>query len=84
VAGYVSAKLDMAALFREIDWNVMWGFVIKKTIPLFWVPAHTITFLLPAYLQVLFAAMLGGVLGVILSLAAQAPRRDMDLAGQAS
>jgi hypothetical protein len=68
---YLSTRLDMAASFREIDWNVMWGFVFKKTIPLFWIPAHTITFLLPPYLRVLFAAALGTVLGVFLSLAAQ-------------
>jgi hypothetical protein len=49
---------------------VQWGFVFKKTIPLFWFPAHTITFLLPAHLQVLFAAVLSIFLGIILSVAA--------------
>ncbi|MCQ2285390.1 MAG: hypothetical protein MJZ76_00760 [Bacteroidales bacterium] len=53
---------------NKIDWNVQWGFVFKKTIPLFWYPAHTITFLLPGNLQVLFAALLGVVLGLILSI----------------
>jgi hypothetical protein len=33
------------------------------------VPAHTITFMLPPYFQVVFAALLGIVLGVILALA---------------
>lgn len=59
--------------FKEIivnlDWNVQWNFVFKKTIPFFWIPAHTITFLLPADIQVLFAALLGIALGTILSLA---------------
>ncbi|MDK2955834.1 MAG: hypothetical protein PWQ57_1330 [Desulfovibrionales bacterium] len=72
---YLTSKLDIAQLLREVDWNVMWGFVIKKTIPLFWIPAHTITFLLPPYLRVLCAAVLSVVLGVILSLAAQTARR---------
>jgi len=54
----------------NIDWNVMWGFVLKKTIPLFWIPAHTITFLLPAELQILFAAILSTALGLILAFAA--------------
>jgi uncharacterized integral membrane protein len=48
--------------------------VFKKTIPLFWYPAHTITFLLPAGFQVLFAAVLGIVLGVLLSVAANMSR----------
>jgi hypothetical protein len=48
---------------------MVWGFVFKKTIPFFWIPAHTITFLLPPELRVLFAAALGIVLGVILALA---------------
>jgi hypothetical protein len=59
--------------FKEIivnlDWNVQWNFVFKKTIPFFWIPAHTITFLLPADFQVLFAALLGIALGTILSIA---------------
>ena len=57
-----------------LNWRVQWGFVFKKTIPLFWYPAHTITFLLPAGFQVLFAAVLGIVLGVLLSVAANMSR----------
>ena len=60
---------DMASLFRAIDWNSMWSFVLKKTIPFFWIPAHTITFMLPTHFQVLFAAALGIALGVILAFA---------------
>lgn len=56
-------------LLAQVDWNVMWGFVILKTIPLFWVPMHTITFLLPPEFRVLFAAALGIALGVILAFA---------------
>ena len=54
----------------ELNWKVQWGFVFKKTIPFFWYPAHTITFLLPQEMQVLFAALLGVALGVILAVAA--------------
>ncbi|MGL4434111.1 MAG: hypothetical protein ACRCUW_16120 [Plesiomonas shigelloides] len=70
--GKISAlitPIDMAAKLSNIDWNQQYGFVFKKTIPFFWIPAHTITFLLPEAYQVVFAAMLGTVLGVILSLA---------------
>jgi hypothetical protein len=56
--------------FPAIDWKKQWDFVFKKTIPLFWIPAHTITFLLPEEFRVLFAAVLGVVLGILLALAA--------------
>jgi hypothetical protein len=56
-------------IFPVLNWKVMWGFVYKKTIPLFWIPAHTITFLLPAEFRILVAALLGIVLGVILGIA---------------
>ncbi|MBR6310368.1 MAG: hypothetical protein IKR52_04120 [Paludibacteraceae bacterium] len=55
-------------LANKINWNVQYGFVFKKTIPLFWYPAHTVTFLLPGTYQVVFAAFLGVVLGLILSI----------------
>ncbi len=56
-------------ILAELNWNVQWNFVFKKTIPFFWFPAHTITFLLPTDYQVLFAALLGIALGLILAIA---------------
>ncbi len=56
-------------IFVNLNWDVQWNFVFKKTIPLFWFPAHTITFLLKPDYQVLFAAFLGIMLGVILAVA---------------
>ncbi len=53
---------------HKVNWDMQWNFVIKKTIPLFWFPAHTITFILPANLQMLFAALLGVALGLILAI----------------
>ena len=55
--------------FVNLNWKVQWNFVFLKTIPLFWIPAHTITFLLPENHRVLFAAILGVVLGVFLAIA---------------
>ncbi len=60
--------IPMAERFRGINWEAQWGFVFKKTIPFFWYPAHTITFLLPVEQRVLFAALLGIVLGVLLAV----------------
>ena len=67
--GFFNKPLEIQKTMAEkINWNIQYGFVFKKTIPLFWYPAHTITFLLPGTLQVLFAAALGVALGVILSI----------------
>lgn len=63
--------MSMKKILSSINWEAQWGVVFKKTIPLFWFPAHTITFILPPDLQVLFAAMLGVALGLILALAAK-------------
>lgn len=62
--------MKMREIFsQKVNWDVQWNVVIKKTIPLFWFPAHTITFILPPTFQVLFAALLGVALGLILALA---------------
>ena len=63
------SPIDVAGILGRINWNALWGFVFKKTLPFFWVPAHVITFLLPGHFQVLYAAILGIVLGLILALA---------------
>ena len=66
--GYFS-RIRVGEIITSMNWDVHYNFVLKKTIPLFWIPAHTITFLLPAEHQILMAAMLGVALGVILSIA---------------
>jgi hypothetical protein len=61
--------IDFRGIIKNLNWDVQWNFVFKKTIPFFWYPAHTITFLLPPDYQVLFAALLGIALGLILAIA---------------
>lgn len=61
--------INMRESLAKLDWSTQWGFVFKRTIPIFWIPAHTVTFLLPSDFQVLFAALLSIVLGVLLSIA---------------
>lgn len=68
LSGFLT-PINFAERFKGINWDVQWGFVFKKTIPFFWYPAHTITFLLPSEYQVLFAALLGVALGLILAFA---------------
>jgi len=54
---------------QAINWNNYLTFVVIKTIPFFWIPAHTITFLLPSEYRVLMAGFLSIALGLILSIA---------------
>ncbi len=61
-------KVTLTSIVKGIDWASFWGFTILKTVPLFWIPAHTVTFLLPKEYQVMMAAGLSVALGVILSL----------------
>jgi hypothetical protein len=61
-------KKSLMDVMNEIDLKKFVSFTVFKTIPLFWVPAHTITFLLPKEYQVIFAAILGIVLGLLLGL----------------
>lgn len=69
LGAFLSTPLEIKdTLSDKIDWNIQYGFIFKKTIPLFWYPAHTLTFLLPGNYQVLFAAFLGIVLGLVLSI----------------
>ena len=62
-------SMDILSILKNIDWNTHWNFILKRTIPLFWIPAQTITFLLPPEFRILFAAFLGVVLGVLLAVA---------------
>ena len=72
VAFCVSVAMNsiFAPVFMTLQ-KTQWGFVFKKTIPLFWFPAHTVTFLMPPSGRVLCAALLGVALGVLLALAAR-------------
>ncbi|MGC9342316.1 MAG: hypothetical protein ACP5E3_06430 [Bacteroidales bacterium] len=63
------SSIPFAKILKEINWDVQWNFIFKKTIPLFWIPAQTLTFLLPEEFRILFAAFLGIVLGVLLAVA---------------
>ncbi len=60
---------DIGDHFRQIDWMIMWNFVFKKTLILFWIPAQTLTFMLPEDFRILIAALLSIILGIMLSLA---------------
>ena len=55
--------------FRNLNAHV-WGSFIPKTILYFWIPAHTVTFLIPAQYRVLMGAHQSVALGYILTFRA--------------
>ena len=55
---------------KAMDWTRYITFVLAKTVPFFWIPAHTITFLLPESYRVMMAAFLSITLGAIMVFAA--------------
>lgn len=70
IRGFFGNKLNVGRILTDINWNVQWSFVFMKTIPFFWIPAHTITFMMPPEYRILIAAALGVVLGVFMAIAA--------------
>lgn len=63
-----SAHLDhkLENIINTMNHQKVIGFLILKTVPFFWIPVHTITFMLPPEYRVLMAAGLSIILGVIL------------------
>ena len=60
--------ISLANVIHKVDWEKFATFTLCKTVPLFWIPAHTVTFMLPAEYQVAMAAALSVALGIILNL----------------
>jgi hypothetical protein len=63
------AKPTADEVIKNMGLDNLIKFVYAKTLPFFWVPAHTIVFMLPPVYRVLAAAALGIALGGILSFA---------------
>lgn len=61
--------VTLSELVDRIDWHTLVGFSWLKTCPFFWIPAHTIVFLLPGEYRVLVSAFLSIALGLMLALA---------------
>ena len=61
-------KASLRSVIAGVDWHGFVSFTLFKTIPLFWIPAHTLTFMLPEEYRVIVAAALSIALGIILSL----------------
>ena len=68
---YESSKgrTTISSLIDRNDWHSLVEFSWLKTCPFFWIPAHTIVFMLPAQFRVLISAFLSIALGLLLALA---------------
>ena len=64
-------------VIERINFKIFISFVVLKTIPLFWIPAHTITFMLPENYRVLMAAYLSIALGIILTVSKSIPSKTI-------
>ena len=64
----INKRVSLNETLDSINWKQFIHFTAFKTIPLFWIPAHTITFLLPEEFRIIFAAVLGIFLGLILGV----------------
>lgn len=65
---YKKERLSLKETMQKINYPLFMHRTFFKVIPLFWIPAHTVTFLLPNEYRVLFAATLGIALGFILGV----------------
>ena len=70
-------KITMNEVLDAADLKGFVAFVVCKTIPVFWIPAHTVTFMLPPEYRVLMAAMLSICLGVILGISKKTRKDDI-------
>lgn len=66
------AKVQLAEVVGRIHWYNFVAFIVCRTVPLFWIPAHTVTFMLPPEYRVFNSALLSVALGAILSYARRA------------
>lgn len=66
--GGLFRKWNIPKTFVSIDWNNMFR-VVGLAIFWFWVPAQTVTFLLPPQFRVMSAALLAIALGLIMGIA---------------
>lgn len=62
-------KITLGSLVDKLDWHTLVEFSWTKTCILFWIPAHTIVFMLPSEYRVLVSAFLSIALGLLMAIA---------------
>nr|WP_300090436.1 hypothetical protein [Sedimentibacter sp.] len=61
-------NVTLSRLVDRVDWHTLVEFSFAKACVFFWIPAHTIVFLLPSQYRVLASAFLSIVLGIIIAI----------------
>ncbi|MEL7647582.1 MAG: hypothetical protein AAGU76_05785 [Sedimentibacter sp.] len=62
-------KITLSSLVDRLDWHTLVQFSWAKTCTMFWIPAHTVVFMLPSEIRVLVSAFLSIALGLLLAFA---------------
>lgn len=62
-------KVALSSLVDKLDWHSLVEFSWVKTCTLFWIPAHTLVFLIASQYRVLASAFLSIALGLLLAFA---------------
>lgn len=62
-------EAKVGTVLKTVDWAAFIDFIVLKTIPFFWIPMHTITFLLAPELRVAMAALLSVAFGILTATA---------------
>lgn len=73
-------KVTLNELVEKNDWHSLVEFSWVKTCPLFWIPAHTIVFMMPVQYRVLASAFLSIALGLLLAIAKKGKTYKMEAA----
>lgn len=71
------ALVSLKNVASKVDWVGLVGFTIAVTIPFFWIPAHTISFMLPGEYQIIMAAFLSIALGLILGIGTNTSKKQV-------
>jgi hypothetical protein len=69
--------IPVGRYIAEMDWATFWSFILKKTVPFFWIPAQTLNFMLPEEFRILVAAIYSIILGILLSVASTMQMRRL-------
>ncbi len=68
-AFYAKERVSLSDLVDRVDWHGVVEFTWTKACIFFWIPAHTLVFLLPSQYRVLVSAFLSIALGFLLAIA---------------
>lgn len=72
-------RVSAMGAIASIDWQGFVSFVVCVTMPRFWIPAHSITFMLPPQYRVFLSAFLSIILGLLLTIAKRKSAKTVEV-----